>query len=186
MKFSGPHACALCFPVERERSVCASIVGLLVSGCPPAVIGTVVAINVNPVDLHAYFPRRKHVFGKVRERVPPFAYRYASTSVAVVVVARFVVAPLKHTSPLHINRMWLFALSAKPVSHLPLSVLASAGLPSGRRCERLLALDRGVAAVTLADPLSVHPSDMGLHVDHCQKSEPRPAKILAFEAKVRK
>ena len=89
------------FSVYEDRV--SPIVVLLLAGSPTAVVGSVVALVVDPIQATTLWSW-SHILVEVLELSPPLANSNPPTTVIMVVFALRVVATLQHHSPRLVDR----------------------------------------------------------------------------------
>lgn len=89
------------YAVEAENTGRSPIIGLLLWSRPTAVTGFVVAVVVDAIKRMLRRRSKTHVGEEVLELQPPLSDLNAATAVAMVGLARYVSASLKHLRPCH-------------------------------------------------------------------------------------
>lgn len=147
----------------------ALIASILCVSYPPAVFGTVVAIDIDPVNFQSSGIARSHVGDETQRIVPSTIHRYPATAVAMKPSGFVAIAAMHHGNPFSVNgipeqavRLDGIALQANATLHISTFKLVDASDV------------REFSARALADgDIAISPNALGNH------SDSQPAEFLA-------
>lgn len=163
-----PFGKALRHAINRQVDRVALVVVLLLSCCPPAVAGLIVAVDILPIERHSA-GSITHVGVEVLERHPPLADLDASAAVErEVPLVSMVEAAIQHRTPSRIG--FGFRHAVRPRCHFPgfdeeAAARSCLALPKQGSAHDFLS-----AAVALAEPETKSVSGR-LSFDDCQAAE---------------
>lgn len=105
----------------------ARICPLLLPCSPPAIFGFIITVIINAINGKTLWPKA-HVRKEIVKNFPPFAYRYPSSSIIVVVCVLWVIASCSHRGPNIVFSRMTHPMSSKPIlAHFPGETATTSG-----------------------------------------------------------
>lgn len=97
---SSPFRMAQCFSFECDKTIPASILGLLNGGSPTAITGLVMTVRIDSIQRVLFSWSRSHVTQEGSEVINPFfADSNPPSSVSMVITCKLVATPRLHRNP---------------------------------------------------------------------------------------
>ena len=145
-------------PVNRYKSVIASVIGLLLPCSPPAIFGRVIKRIVNPVQRHIVRALSHFDCKGLKRRLPFRANFYAAPTVVFKAFCRRVIASRNHTVPRFVlpNQLRPAVFRDSGFSgRSPLFVRKTAARPGGAFVQVRRLCNLSAATVAVTKPLSM-------------------------------